>query len=156
VKRMLIILVFGVVAGLCAFAGLYLSKTWPQQRAVRQAEVPELAWLQLEFNLSEADFQRISELHLGYLPECEEMCRRIGAVQAKLHPLVLHATEVTSEIEALLAEAAELRRDCQIMMLGHFYAVSRAMPEPEGKRYLALMQEMTLGGSSFPHPAHGH
>jgi hypothetical protein len=155
-KRVMMVLVLGVFAGLCAFAGLYLLKTWPQQRAVRQADVPELAWLQIEFDLSEAEFQRISELHRGYLPECEEMCRRIGAVQSKLRPLVLHSTEVTAEIEALLAEAAELRRECQIMMLEHFYAVSRAMPEPEGKRYLARMQEMTLGGSSFSHPGHGH
>jgi hypothetical protein len=155
-RRVGAVLGLGLVAGLCAFFGLYWLKTWPQQKALQESEVAELAWLRMEFDLSESEFQRISELHLGYLPECEEMCRRIAAVQAKLRPLILHSTTVTSEIEALLGEAADLRRQCQVRMLEHFYQVSRAMPEPEGKRYLERMQELTLGGGAFPHPVHGH
>jgi hypothetical protein len=155
-KRSILILMLGLLAGLAAFAGLYSWKTVPHQKAVQESAAPELAWLRTEFNLSDEDFVRISELHLGYLPECEEMCRRIEAVHAKLRPLVLDSTAVTPQIEGLLAEAADLRRHCQSVMLQHFYAVSRAMPEAEGRRYLARMQELTLSSGTFHHPRHGH
>jgi hypothetical protein len=58
--------------------------------------------------------------------------------------LLVVSTTVTPEIEAVLGEAARLRRECQTEMLKHFFTVSQAMPPEQGRRYLAWMQEQTL------------
>ena len=34
----------------------------------------DLAWFRREFRLSDAELQRIRQLHEGYLPTCREMC----------------------------------------------------------------------------------
>jgi hypothetical protein len=154
-KHSVLVLLIGLLAGMAGFAGFYSWKTAPQ-KAAQQAGVPELAWLRAEFNLSDSEFARISKLHLSYLPECEEMCVRIEALHHRLRAVVLDSTEVTPEIQRLLHEAAELRRECQLAMLQHFYTVSQAMPESDGKRYLARMQELTLSGGLFHHTPHGH
>ena len=52
-------------------------------------------------------------------------------------------TQMTPEIEQLLADRARMRADCQAEMLKHFFEVSRTMPPQQGKRYLAWVQEQT-------------
>ena len=39
----------------------------------------DLAWLRREFRLSDAEMQRIRQLHEGYLPKCHENCALIAA-----------------------------------------------------------------------------
>ena len=52
-------------------------------------------------------------------------------------------TQMTPEIEKLLADRAGMRANCQADMLKHFFEVSRAMPPEQGKRYLAWVQTQT-------------
>lgn len=106
---------------------------------------PELAWLRQEFNLPENEFKRIYDLHAGYLPECRAMCAKIDANNSHIQELLRSSNNVTPEIEGALAESAKLRAECQTMMLKHFFDVSRTMPESEGRRYLAWVQEKAFG-----------
>lgn len=130
-RRGLTILCCGIVAAALAYCALYLSATAPT-RAARRAGTPELSWLKQEFKLGDAEFQRISDLHAGYLPKCREMCGRIAARNEELRALLARTNNVTPEIENKLAEIAQLRAQCQENMLEHFYEVSRAMPPEEG------------------------
>jgi hypothetical protein len=159
--RPILILLGGIAMGLLACVVTYRTFTAPH-RAMLQHELPELAWLQREFNLAPDEFERISALHRAYLPHCEELCERIAAQHDKIRRLVVQSAEVTPEILRLLEEAARIRLECQRVMLDHFFAVSRAMPPDQGKRYLAWVQEKTFhmdhdpGSPASSHSGHGH
>jgi hypothetical protein len=71
-----VILLVGLLASAAVFAGAYYLGTAPC-RGLMQKSNPELAWLQKEFHLSDAEFARIAEMHGAYLPTCQERCRRI-------------------------------------------------------------------------------
>ncbi|MBX3732883.1 MAG: hypothetical protein KF791_09840 [Verrucomicrobiae bacterium] len=150
-KRGLLILTLGVVGALVAYCCVYLTGT-AKPRAMMQSPKPELAWLKQEFNLGDAEFKRISELHAGYLPQCKDRCRRINELNNKLSEVLISTTQVTPEIEKLLNERAQIRATCQSEMLKHFFEVSRTMPPEQGKRYLAW----AWGNTCFREQAMNH
>ena len=152
-KRSALILILGVVVGLCAYCGFYFGGT-ASHRALLESQTPELAWLKKEFNLSNADFDRVFRLHDAYKVKCMEMCRRIDAKNAELEKLLAKANRLTPDIEAKLNEAAQLRVECQKNMLSHFLEVSRSMPSPQGQRYLAWVQEKTFLPEHQMHDQH--
>ncbi len=155
-KRGLLILSLGVVGAAVAYFCLYLMGT-AKPRALMQSSQPELAWLKHEFNLGDAEFKRVSELHAGYLPQCMERCRRIDELNDKLSNTLASATQVTPELEKLLSERAQMRAACQAEMLKHFFEVSRAMPPEQGKRYLAWARDNTcLREQAMDHGADNH
>lgn len=139
-KKGIIILVLGLLAGVAAYGCVYFVCMSPA-RSLQQSDKPELAWLKEEFNLSDADFKRVSELHAAYLPQCREMCREIDAHNLKLQKIVSGATNMTPEINAAVSESARLRSECQTMMLRHFFQVSQTMPPEQGQRYLTWVKE---------------
>src|SRR6266850_1603445 len=86
-KRGLLILVFGLIAAAAAYGCIYLTCT-ASARSMARSDKPELAWLKEEFNLSDAEFKRVSILHAAYLPQCAEMCRQIDAQNQRLKELL--------------------------------------------------------------------
>ena len=155
-KRGLLILALGLVGAVVAYCCVYLMGT-AKPRAMMQSPQPELAWLKHEFNLGDAEFKRISELHAGYLPQCKERCLRIDELNNKLTEVLTSATQVTPEIEKLLNERAQMRAMCQAEMLKHFFEVSRTMPPEQGKRYLAWARDNTcLREQAMDHGADNH
>lgn len=142
-KKGALILVFGLIAAAVAYGCIYFART-SSARSLQQSSKPELAWLKEEFNLSDAEFTRVEELHAAYLPQCAEMCRQIDAQNQQLKTLLTANNQMTPEIEAAIAESARLRGECQRNMLKHFYDVSRTMPPEQGRRYLVWVQERTF------------
>jgi hypothetical protein len=141
-RRGLTILALGVVGAVVAYYCCYWLGTAMPRSWLRNPQ-PELAWLKHEFNLSDSQFARISQLHDGYVPQCKERCRHIEDLNNKLMKAIGATTEITPEIERLLADRARMRADCQAEMLKHFFEVSRTMPAEQGKRYLAWAQAQT-------------
>ena len=139
-KKGVLILVCGLVAAAAAYGCIYFACT-ASARSLQRTDKPELAWLKEEFNLSDAAFKRVSDLHAAYLPQCRDMCREIDAHNVKLQALLAGATNMTPEITGALAESARLRSGCQSMMLRHFFQVSQAMPPEQGRRYLSWVKE---------------
>ena len=142
-KRSWLILLGGLLAGVTAYACIYLQAT-SGQRSLGQSARPDLAWLQTEYRLTDAQFAEVARLHDAYRPKCVEMCRRIDDQNAKVQKLLAATNTVTPEIKHALAEAVQLRVECQSAMMQHFYEVSRAMPPRQGKRYLDWVQSETL------------
>ncbi len=142
-KRAKPILWAGLLGALIAYFGGYFAGT-SKHRALLRSEAPELAWLKQEFNLRDAEFQRIARLHDAYLPACAERCARIDAKNAELKALLHQTGAITPEVKQKLAEAAALRLECQTAMLSHFLDVSKAMPPEQGKRYLSWIEERTF------------
>ena len=142
-KRTWLILAAGLLLAVVSYGAFYFGAT-ARDRCLLNDQAPELAWLKQEYNLSDAEFKRVVELHSAYEPRCAEMCRRIATKEAELRDLLAHSTSVTPEIARKLSEAAEIRAECQSNMLNHFYEVSRTMPPEQGRRYLAWVQENTF------------
>ena len=138
-KRGVLILLFGLVAAAAAYGCIYFACT-SSVRNLQRSDKPELAWLKQEFNLSDAEFKRISELHSSYLPQCRDMCLQIDAQNTQLQKLLVGATNATPEIDATLTEAGRLRSECQRTMLRHCFQVSQTMPPEQGRRYLAWVK----------------
>src|ERR1041385_9284483 len=132
-KRSVLILILGLFVGLCAYCGFYFAGT-ASRRALLESESPELAWLKKEFNLSEAEFARVVQLHDAFRSDCAAICQRIEAKNEELKELLAKKEHWTAEIEAKLTEAGELRVQCQKNMLRHFLEVSRSMPPDQGPR----------------------
>ena len=103
-----------------------------------------LLWLKSEFKLSDADYDRISNLHDAYLPGCMERCREIARVRRELFALIQQNKSVTPELKAKFEESGRQRAECSEMMLAHFYEVATAMPPPAAKRYLEWVTSQTL------------
>ena len=138
-KKGVLILVFGLIAAAVAYGCIYFACT-ASVRSLQRNDKPELAWLKEEFNLSDAEFKRVSELHEAYLPQCREMCIQIDVQNTKLKKLLAGATDVSPEIERELVKSSRLRTECQTMMLRHFFKVSQTMPPEQGRRYLSWVK----------------
>ena len=143
-RRSLFILLALLLAGAAIVGSSYLLA---RRVCVHElaASGDDLAWLRREFHLSDAEMQRIRQLHEGYLPKCHENCARIAAKKRELQAELDKAQGMTPEARQKLTEVAGLRAQCQANMLAHFYEVSQAMPPEQGRRYLAEMQRLTLG-----------
>jgi hypothetical protein len=146
-KKSALILLVGLLVSTAAFCGFYYLGTASCRDMMREPK-PELAWLKREFHLSDAEFTRISQMHDAYLPQCRERCLRIAQQNYRLKELLAGATNMTPEIQNLLAERAMTRANCEAEMLKHFLAVSRTMPPEQGQRYLAWVGSC-LGGQAM-------
>lgn len=142
-KRTLFIVLGGLLLAVAAYACVYLAGT-SAQRALASSDKPALAWLQQEYQLNDAQFARVCELHDAYRPTCMDMCRKIDAKNAQLQKLLGATNIITPEIKQALVEAAEIRAECEAAMLAHFYKVAQTMPPEQGKRYLEWVQQETL------------
>jgi len=138
-KKGVLILVLGLIAAAVAYGCIYFACT-ASARSLQRSDKPELAWLKVEFDLNDAEFKRVSDLHEAYLPQCREMCIQIDAQNTKLQKLLAGATDVSPEIERELVESSRLRTECQTMMLRHFFQVSQTMPPEQGRRYLSWVE----------------
>ena len=82
-KRVIVILLACVVAGVAAYCAIYFAGT-ARHRELMRTDHAELAWLKQEFNLSKSEFLRVSELHAAYRPAWAQMGRRLEAQNQKL------------------------------------------------------------------------
>jgi hypothetical protein len=153
-KKGLFILLLGVMLSTAAFSGFYYFGTACCRKLMQEPQ-PELAWLKKEFQLSDAEFTRLTQMHAAYLPQCRQRCERIAELDRQLQRLLTDATNMTPEIQNLLALRARTRGECEIEMTKHFLEVSRAMPAEQGRRYLAWVeQHIFLRGQGME--AHHH
>jgi hypothetical protein len=67
-RRGLLILGLGLAGAVIAYGCFYLAGTATPREWMRSQQ-PELVWLKHEFNLSDAEFTRISQWNAGYLPQ---------------------------------------------------------------------------------------
>lgn len=142
-RRSWLVIIGGMVLAFIGYVCIYLHGT-TAQRSVEQSPRPEFAWLQKEFQLTDAQFARVMELHNAYAPKCEEMCRIIDAKNAQIQKLLAATNIITPEIKQALTQAAEIRAECETAMLDHFYKVAQTMPPEQGRRYLEWVQQETL------------
>ena len=142
-KRAAVILVVGLLAAAAGDCTLYYHGT-KRHLEMLVSPAPELAWLKKEFQLGDAEFERVAKLHEGYVPRCADLCRRIAQKNSELKQIVSATTVDAKAVEQKLKEAGDLRVECQQSMFNHFLDVSRQMPPGQGSRYLQWVQQWTL------------
>lgn len=142
-KRVGFIIIVGLLVAFAGYACVYLACTGTQ-RSVEKKDGANLAWLQTEYHLTDAQFARVRELHDEYQPKCMAMCRQIDEKNAELQSLLAATNAITPEIKQTLAESAQLRMECEQAMLAHFYEEAQVMPPEQGRRYLAWVQSATM------------
>lgn len=142
-KRAVLILIAAVLAGVVGFA---ISRWQTGSNIVGKAGAAgtpsfqsELEWLRREFQLTEEQFAKASELHFAYRPTCESLCEKVLASRGRIAQLVGTEGHVTPELEAALREQATLRVECQTAMLTHLYQTAACLSPDQAKAYLEAM-----------------
>ena len=74
---------------------------------------------------------------------------RMWPITGILTLVLFSACTTPPEIKQALAQAAEIRAECETAMLDHFYKVAQTMPPEQGKRYLDWVQQQTLKPSKM-------
>src|SRR5689334_3516374 len=97
-RKAIAILMLGVIVACAGFSAFYFFGA-ARQREILCEPSPELAWLKKEFDLSESEYARITELHAAYLPACQERCRRISEKDAELKQLLTKTNYLSPEIQ---------------------------------------------------------
>ena len=133
-----LILFAAVLAGALAFMVAYRGASGPAC-CRKHSSAGELGWLRQEYQLSDAQFERIAQLHAEYAPRCAEMCQRVRVERARLSRLIQEARATTPEVAEALRQTAALELQCRQATLSHIYAVAAEMPPEEGRRYVAAL-----------------
>ena len=82
-KRTLLILLVGLVAGLISYTCIFLRATsFP--RSMEQNSHPELAWLKDEYHLTETQFAAVAQLQDAYRPTGSDGITASPRVRAQL------------------------------------------------------------------------
>ncbi len=142
-KRALILLAVALIAGVAAFCFTRSHKMAEQHGPLLDA-MPELAWIRTDLKLSDAQFAKVSELHVAYRPQCMEMCDRISQAHEKVKAAARSSGSMTSELEAAIQEHAETHAQCQQAMLKHMYETAAVLDKEQAARYLETMLPFAL------------
>lgn len=149
-NRSLIIVLGALALGTALFGGSYFIS----RHVCVACEMPpdNLAWLQKEYDLNNAQMAHIQKLHESYISRCAMMCQTVNAKKQELAAALNDTTNIGPVVEQKLSDLAACRAQCQAKMLQYFIQVSQVMPPTEGRRYLAEMRSfaLSLQGESLP------
>jgi hypothetical protein len=125
------LLTLSIVVAACALAyGVFFAMN--DDPALRRAarENDAMAWLRVEFHLTDAQFAAVKKLHDDYGRICGGHCSAIVEAKRRGAPAV---------------EVAALEQTCVESMTAHFKRVAAEMPASEGARYLATVLPRVAG-----------
>ncbi|MEI6562526.1 MAG: periplasmic heavy metal sensor [Verrucomicrobiota bacterium] len=142
-----LILCMAALAGALAFVTVYRPAVVPECCRLHSS-AKELDWLRHEYHLSDAQFERIAQLHADYAPRCAAMCQRVGVQRDRLSALIQAAHETSPEVLEALNATAALEAECRQATLSHIYAVAAVMPPGEGRRYIATLSASLVAPSA--------
>ncbi len=152
-KRAGFLLALFTAASVVAFAVCYHFAMRPL-RAMPGDLPTELAWLRTEFRLDDATFTKVRALHDAYEPRCMENCSEIARVNERIGALTMKGSPSAAEMDAVLAEAAELQRKCRGDMWRHIESVAALLPADKAQRYRAMMARAIVQPGLPYQPAH--
>lgn len=146
----------GLLAGLLGYGVMFYFGT-QEHRGIVRHDYPELAWLRVEFDFSDEEFSKISELHYAYRPQCEKMCELVAIKNGELVLLMGSDTRDEALRNQLFDDVVQIKARCHKMMLDHFYEVSREMGSEQRERYLSwVLEESPSGHESLIGGHHQH
>ena len=128
-KNWLITLGLAVAVGVAAYGVFFVGNDEPElRRAARAGDA--MAWLRVEFRLSEAQAAAVKKMHDDFSVECGEHCAAILDARERKAPA---------------AEIARLEQVCVDAMTAHFERVAALMAPEQGARYLEIVRPRVAG-----------
>jgi len=98
-----------------------------------------MAWLRMDFHLTDAQFAAIRELHESYAGSCEEHCRMIQEATRARNALKAAQGADAAATAAAEQKIQELRANCETAITRHVKQVAALMSPTDGQRYLDLV-----------------
>lgn len=130
----------GLVLAVAAGAGVVAYRSAGDAAVERAlAERDAMAWLRADFELTDAQFAAIKELHDSYSVVCAEHCLEIQKASAALERLKQEAPADARTIAAAERRVEELRLVCESAIATHVRRCAAEMTPAAGERYLALV-----------------
>jgi hypothetical protein len=126
-----------LLAGLAGVIVYRIASTDDVAQALAKKDPME--WLRADFDLNDAQFTAIKQLHDSYSVVCEEHCRAIQDAARARNELKTSAKADATAIAAAERRVEELRRVCESAIATHVRACAEHMSPGAGRRYLALV-----------------
>lgn len=138
-KRFLLVVLLGFVAGAAAHIGFYAFR----RPTVENRLARDLAWMQTEFRLDDQQYGRIRSLHDRVGPELERLFSVLRTTHEELNRLEA-VRRATDKVDFLAFHQAKeenrrARRQCRTLTLDLVYAVAEVMTPEQRRRYFALV-----------------
>ncbi len=149
-RRLFVII---IVALLCGTASFFFtrSKQASASNDILLDQLPELAWLQTELKLTDAEYEKVKALHQSYRPKCEELCHRVHTSHQAAVELATKSRKIDPALAAAIAEHARVTADCQKAMLEHIYETASSLTPDKAKVYLERVLPHALQDGIKPH-----
>ena len=134
-RKGLIVFAAAIVIGFLATVAVYFWKSEHSSSA---------SWLLAEFALGDQQARTVERIHSQYQMECALMCARIAETDEQLAKLICDAQQVTPEIQNAIIETDQLRSECRVKMLEHFYRIAAELPAKRRAEYLRMVLPVVL------------
>lgn len=145
-KRGTLTLAVGLLLGMAMF---FCAQTFMQPSGKVPMEagslLPEVQWLGTWLKLDADQLQKVTALHVAYLPECEKLCHRVYDSNARLLAEGAKHTTLDGPLRDAIAERSRLNEECQEALLQHVFATAQCMRPEQARQYLDLMIPSTFG-----------
>ncbi len=125
-----------------ATAALVFAALWGTRESLRQGESLQeigLRWLKEEYQLDDATFERVSQLHSDYFAQCTQMCRKLGEADRPLLWRKRQRHRQPDDLEDRLAREQALCAECEQAATEHLRQVAELLPPGQGERFLNEM-----------------
>lgn len=99
-----------------------------------------MAWLQKEYELDEATFEKVTDAHSSYFRECEDRCHELADVNRHFLSQLRENAPHLSDLDAVQVLQESICHECRLAMIDHVHQVSTLMPEEKGRRFIADVQ----------------
>lgn len=145
-RRLPAILVLAIVGGILSFAWVRGYRAGLTDELVKQ-DGSDIAWLRMEFKLSDEQFAAIEKLHADYGPQCASHCAAIMETNDEVKKLE-RSEAGTDELAAARQRMADLETVCNAATRAHLQKVAAVMSPEDGRRFLRMTEQHL---SSQPH-----
>lgn len=138
-KRFLLIVMLGFVAGAVAHIGFFAFR----RPTVENRLTRDLAWMQSVFDLNDSQYQNIRALHQRTGPELERLFTVLRTTHEELNRLEEMRRTIDKVDFVAFHQAKEANRkarlQCRTLTLDLVYAVAELMSPAQRARYFALV-----------------
>lgn len=130
-KRLVLLFVVALASAAITYSLVGLRQPTLQNRG------SDLGWIRAEFQLDDAQFAAVRQLHDDYSGLCAQHCADIVAARAALTALPPGATTDRAVAEQ---RVVDLEAICNDATRAHLRRVATAMPVTQGERFLRMVE----------------
>jgi hypothetical protein len=129
-----------VIVTLAAIAGVITFRMNADPELIAAVEKRDaMEWLRADFDLTDAQFVKIKQLHDSYSVVCEKHCNDIMDAARARDALKTRPSTDAAAVAAAEKRVQDLREVCETAIAAHVRQCAGEMSPAAGQRYLALV-----------------